>query len=90
MNHLESNGILTDGQHEFRRSRSCETQLATFIQELVDHVAAGGQTDVVIMDFVKAFNNVPYQHLIGKLHRYGIQGSTLAWIHSLLNNRRWW
>ena len=50
-------------------------------------VAVGGQTDVVIMGFAKAFDKISYQHLIGKLHRYGIQGSTHAWIHNFLNNR---
>jgi hypothetical protein len=34
MKHLESNNILYDLQHGFRSSRSCETQLISFIQEL--------------------------------------------------------
>ena len=87
MNHLEAHGILSDMQHGFRRARSCETQLVTFIQELVDSVAHGGQVDVVIMDFAKAFDKVPYQRLLGKLHHYGIQGSTLDWIAAFLSDR---
>ena len=87
MNHLEEHGILSDMQHGFRRARSCETQLVTFIQELVDTVADGGQIDVVIMDFAKAFDKVPYQRLLGKLHHYGIQGSTLNWIDAFLSDR---
>jgi hypothetical protein len=34
MDHLENNNILYDLQHGFRTSRSCETQLVSFIQEL--------------------------------------------------------
>ena len=34
MKHLESNNILYDLQHGFRSSRSCETQLISFIQKL--------------------------------------------------------
>jgi hypothetical protein len=32
--HLEYNNILYDLQHGFRSSRSCETQLVSFIQDL--------------------------------------------------------
>ena len=34
LNHLESNSLLYDLQHGFRHSRSCETQLLSFVQEL--------------------------------------------------------
>ena len=33
--HLETNGILYDLQHGFRQNRSCETQLLSFIHELM-------------------------------------------------------
>jgi hypothetical protein len=36
LNHLESNSLLYDLQHSFRHSRSCETQLLSFVQELSD------------------------------------------------------
>ena len=34
------------------------------------------QTDVIIMDFVKAFNKVPHRRMLYKLDHYGIRGST--------------
>ena len=34
MKHLDSNNILYDLQHGFRKARSCESQLLQFIQEL--------------------------------------------------------
>jgi hypothetical protein len=33
MKHLDSNNILYDLQHGFRKARSCESQLLPFIQE---------------------------------------------------------
>ena len=36
MNLLESNSILVDSQHGFRQERSCETQLVTFINALLE------------------------------------------------------
>ena len=45
------------------------------------------QTDVIIMDFAKAFDKVPHKRLLYKLHHYGIRGSTHNWIASWLSER---
>jgi hypothetical protein len=87
MKHLEGNSLLSDSQHGFRQRRSCETQLVTFVQELVTSLSKGGQVDVIIMDFAKAFDKVPHNQLLGKLHHLGIQGLTLNWIKAFLDNR---
>ena len=63
MSHLENNNILYDLQHGFRPSRSCETQLISFLQHVSQSNNQNIQTDVVIMDFAKAFDKVPHQHL---------------------------
>ena len=42
---------------------------------------------MIIMDFSKAFDVVPHNRLITKLHRYGIQNTTLTWISSFLKHR---
>jgi hypothetical protein len=49
MKHLESNNILYDLQHGFRSSRSCETQLTSFIQELAKNNNDKIQTDAIVM-----------------------------------------
>ena len=38
------------------------------------------QTDLIIMDFTKAFDKVPHRRLLHKLDYYGIRGSTHKWI----------
>ena len=45
------------------------------------------QTDVIIMDFAKAFDKVPHKRLLYKLQYYGIRGSTYKWIASWLSER---
>ena len=45
------------------------------------------QTDVIIMEFVKAFDKVPHRRLLYKLDYYGIRGSTHKWIASWLSER---
>ena len=88
MDHLEEHNILTDTQHGFRCKRSCETQLIATIQELARGLWEGKQLDVILLDFAKAFDKVPHQRLLYKLHYYGIRGQTLSWIESFLRDRK--
>ncbi|KAK3095451.1 hypothetical protein FSP39_014814 [Pinctada imbricata] len=87
MTHLEQHNILYNLQHGFRKSRSCETQLIDFIQELSTTNDKNIQTDLIIMDFAKAFDKVPHQRLLYKLDFYGIEQNTLNWIKSFLTDR---
>ena len=48
----------------------------------------GFQTDILIMDFSKAFDKVSHIRLIPKLRSYGISGKTIQWIHSFLSERK--
>ena len=84
MNHLENNKILDELQHGFRRNRSCETQLFSFIQELSETDSKNIQTDLIIMDFAQAFDKVPHHRLLYKLNYYDISGPTLHWISAFL------
>ena len=45
------------------------------------------QTNVIVMDFAKAFDKVPHKRLLYKLDFYGIRGSTHKWIDSWLSER---
>ena len=84
--------ILADCQHGFRSQRSCETQLVQFFHDLVSNLDRAlncnhKQTDVIIMDFAKAFDKVPHRRLLYKLDYNGIRGSTHKWITSWLSGR---
>ena len=83
--HLALDSILADCQHGFRSWRSCETHLGQFVHDIIsnlDGAINGGhkQTDLIIMDFAKAFDKVPHRRLIHKLDYYGIRGSNHKWI----------
>ena len=45
------------------------------------------QTNVIVMDFAKAFDKVPHKRLLYKIDFYGIRGSTHKWIDSWLSER---
>ena len=87
MKHLEDSNILYDLQHGFRSSWSCETQLISFVQDLAQSVNKNIQTDLIIMDFAKAFDKVSHRHLLYKLSYYGINNNALHWISDFLNQR---
>ena len=48
---------------------------------------AGSQTDLVLLDFSKAFDKVSHQKLLLKLHQHGIRGPSLKWIQAFLSGR---
>ena len=88
MRHFDNHKILTDSQHGFRKSRSCETQLILTTHEIAKHLSTGTQVDVQLLDFSKAFDKVPYNRLISKLNFYGVRDNTLQWITAFLKHRK--
>ena len=66
--HLALDSILAICQDGFRSRRSCDTQLMQFVHDVIsylDGVMNRGrkQTDLIIMDFAKAFGMVPHRRL---------------------------
>ncbi len=61
--------------------RSCKTQLFKFVTDLANTTQKEAQTDILIMDFLKAFNIFSQAN-----HYYGIQGKTNKWIENVLTN----
>ena len=86
--HLDSNGLMYELQHGFRERCSCETQLASLVEDLAHRSSQDKQTDLILLDFSKAFDKVNYLKLIQKLHPYGVRGPTLRWIQAFLSNRQ--
>ena len=89
---IHSDSILADCQHGFRRQRSCETQLVQFVHDIISNLDGAmnrghKQTELIIMDFAKAFDKVPHRRLLHKLDYYGLWGSTHTWISSWLSGR---
>ncbi len=88
MKHAESNHLLYHLQHGFRKGRSCESQLIDLIDDVTKNLDEGRQTDMLVMDFAKAFDKVNHRLLIEKLKNYGIQGKICIWIENWLKNRQ--
>ena len=75
VSHIHHYNLLYDLQHGFRTKCSCETKLVTLIEDLMMNSLAGSQTDLVLLDFSKAFDKDSHQTLLLKLSK------PVPWFH---------
>ena len=64
------------------------TQLLETLEEWTDLLDQNFSIDVIYLDFQKAFDTIPHQRLLSKVHAYGIRGKVNEWIRNFLLNRR--
>ena len=85
--YLEVNNIISPMQHGFRKGRSCLTQLLAHYDDLLSNALDGKETDVIYLDFVKAFDKIDHKLLLKKLSLYGIKGKLYSWLKDFLVER---
>ena len=76
-----------ESQHGFRGGRSCDTQLVYTVNDLEYNHETGTITDVIILDFSKAFDTVSHRKLLHKLSSIGINTNLIKWLEGFLKNR---
>ena len=87
MRHADDQNIVYPLQHGFRSKISGESKLIKFIDDISKNMDNGKQSDVLVMDFSKALDNVSHPLLVHKLHHCGIRGKVNAWIKIILTDR---
>ena len=85
INHVTA--LISPCQFGFLRGRSTTQQLILSLNDIHNAVSKGYQTDVIYLDFKKAFDSVPHTNLLIKLWSFGITGSLWEWFKSYLTNR---
>ena len=85
--HLNNHNILYDLQNGFRERRSCEIQMIHLIDEIPRGLSSCRQTDLILLDFSKAFDKVSHTKLLFKLHQRWITRNNLSWIKAFLLGR---
>ena len=80
VNHLTK--YLSTCQHGFLQGRSTVTQLLGFLHKIGSALDKGQQSDILYLDFAKAFDSVSHSRLVLKLHHYGIRGRLLGWFEN--------
>ena len=78
---------ITCQQFGFLRNRSCLSQLILFFSQVFDNIENRKPTDVIYLDFKKAFDTVPHNELLLKLWKTGITGPLWLWFKSYLHDR---
>ena len=74
VHHLEKGEKINKAQDGFRPNRSCITTLIKISQKLQMKLAERKKMQLLLMDFSKAFDNVPRDILLKKLLSYNING----------------
>ncbi|KAL5258287.1 hypothetical protein ACHWQZ_G008952 [Mnemiopsis leidyi] len=85
--YLEKNNMFSPKQHGFRKGRSCLTQLLQHMDYLLENFLDNSETDVIYLDYAKAFDKVDHSILLEKIKAYGISGKLFEWIKQFLCGR---
>jgi hypothetical protein len=84
---LADKGHITKRQHAFIKHHSTASNLLECIRDWSVGLNYGQQTDIVYVDFAKAFDSIVPSKLLLKLELYGVSGQLLKWLSGFLNNR---
>ena len=79
--------ILYPFQHGFQKGKSCVTQLIEVFYDIGHALDRGLESDIVYLDFAKAFDSVCPAKLVSKL-KCGIDDPLLSWFYLYLTGRR--
>lgn len=85
--YLLSNDLLSDHQHGFLKKRSTLTNLLHSIRNWHSSLDDKKSTDIIYIDFAKAFDSVSHPKLLHKLKSYGITGNIFKFISAWLADR---
>ena len=80
--------ILSKLQCGFRKGFSAQTCLLVMVEKWRKSIDSGNKSGAVLTDLSKAFDCLPHDLFIAKLHAYGFSREALNYIYSYLTNRR--
>ena len=79
--------LLSHCQFSFRPKHSTTQQLLAFLSNIQNSFSSNSQTDVIYLDFKKAFGSVSHNELLVKLWSFGITGNLWKWLQAYLSGR---
>jgi hypothetical protein len=86
---LTRNTILTEAQHGFRKKKSTETVIHSFLTNIQAATEKKKENQVgIFCDLTKAYNAINHDILLSKLREYGVRGMAYIWIKSYLAHQK--
>jgi len=85
---LEHHHLLSPSQSGFRTKRSTVTLLTEAVDDWPLCLEQRNTIHCLLLDFARAFDSVPHEHLLLKLSSLGINGQVLSWLRSFLTSRK--
>ena len=85
-NHIEK--ILSNFIAAYRKTNSSSQVLLRLIKNWKKHIYSKKIVGIVLMDLSKAFDCIPHDLLIAKLHAYGFNKKALTFLYSYLKRRK--
>lgn len=80
--------FFSPNRHGFRNGLSTTTQLTEVIHDLASSLNNCSQTDMVLLDFSKAFDSVCHNKLIAKIEAFLGSSQFTCWIKDFLLSRK--
>ena len=87
MDFTMANNLLGSDQFGFLPNKSTMLQLLLCVDDWTQAMEAGQPTDVILIDYAKAFDSVVHNKLLAKLSWFGFNRSILEWIRDFLSGR---
>ena len=87
VHYLETNNLLSNCQHAYRRSHSTITCLYESVNYLYKMIDNKRWTAIASLDLSKAFDSISHTLLLKKLLKLGLSRSSIDWISSYLTSR---
>ena len=87
LDYLNTNKLISPHQHAFISNHSTATNLLECIHDWTLSLNSHHSTDVIYIDFSRAFDSLVFSKLLHIIKQYGITGKLIAWIANFITDR---